>query len=73
MLLLILIQTKGRINFKSMIKELALSKFCTVSSLFNFKSMINEYKVFFLKRKKSFSATIKKGKDSVVMQLLSFN
>ena len=26
-LLLILIQTKGRINFKSMVKELALSKF----------------------------------------------
>ena len=30
LLLLILIQTNGRINFKSMIKEFNLSKFCTV-------------------------------------------
>ena len=37
LLLLILIQTNRRIIFKSIIKELTLSKFYTVLSLFNFE------------------------------------
>ena len=78
-LLLILIQTKGRINFKSMIKELTLSKFVQ----FYLYSILNQQdklfrekmstKYCFWKERKVFRCHKQRKKISVVTQLLPFN